>query len=128
MKSCWPFGWTLSIALAVAPVCSAAVPVGQSMEIPNPAFNYSARQQVVDRVLAQSHGVPAAWKEVSSLLEPIHADVIASGAGAPLDFLTNPEPSSVLVWGALFAGVLASGYAYRRRGESLEKTLETALA
>ena len=58
---------------------------------------------------------PGAGHELAELLREDGGAGIRLAADEPLPFLANPEPSSLLVWAAMTAGLAAAGYGYRRR-------------
>jgi len=114
-------GWLILATLA-SPASATPKPLDTQRLSPD-RENAAVRQQLIDTAL-QDRAVT--WRgEIGKLgihlpivLEKADLDSAALAGADPLAFSTNPEPSSLLVWGATAMGLFATGYGVRRRQDT----------
>ena len=95
-------------------------PVRSLLSPTNDPASAHARQRLIDERAPISASADVARfgmnpVNLASVLEEVDPRSMTRVVGDPLEFFANPEPSSLLVWSAAGMGLLASGYAYRRR-------------
>jgi hypothetical protein len=116
-----PLRWLATSLLVVGPVLAGEWPASPAgLMLLEPArLDPVARNAWIDRRLTESGPAPQADSlDVPSfdrLLQAGKPAALARASAATDGAIVNPEPSSLLIWGACSAGLAAAGYGVRRR-------------